>query len=144
MHSAISYTLLRNTTSVTKIRFKILHFKRFKSARFPLKCTIKALIFVSLVRASFGSRSCAPDESGRTKKMITGYPFSCTTLCTRVGDVEDGSSLFSACLFYSSSLNLLQIISGIPPVYTKKQARCRCNDGVAGYQKAKSSLLRNR
>ena len=44
------------------------------------------------------------DESGRTKKMITGYPFSCTTLCTRVGGVENGSSLFSACLFYSSSL----------------------------------------
>ena len=25
---------------------------------------------------------CAPDESGRTKKVITGKHFSCTTLCT--------------------------------------------------------------
>ena len=39
--------------------------------------------------------------------MITGFPFSCTTLCTPVGGVEDGSSLFSACLFHSSSLFLL-------------------------------------
>ena len=37
------------------------------------------------------------------KKMITGYPFSCTTLCTRVGGVEGGSSLLTACLFCSSS-----------------------------------------
>ena len=29
----------------------------------------------TLVRASFGSRSCAPDESGRTKKNDNRLPF---------------------------------------------------------------------
>ena len=38
----------------------------------------KASILVHLVRARFSSRSCAPDEYGRTKKMITRYPFSST------------------------------------------------------------------
>ena len=35
-------------------------------------------MFVGLVGASFGSCGCASDESGRTKKMITDYPFSRT------------------------------------------------------------------
>ena len=43
---------------------------------FVIKCGTSSVS--SLVRASFGSRSCAPYESGRTKKMITGYLFSCT------------------------------------------------------------------
>ena len=41
--------------------------------------------------------------------MITD--FSCTTLCTRVGGVEGGSSLLSACLFYSSSTMLHRLDS---------------------------------